>query len=568
MEKDLIAQNEFKNNESLGEFYTPEHISKNLREVTASALGNEFEKEYVIWDCCCGRFALTKQLQTDDYSNVYCSTLRAIDIRKSKAEKGNKFAYDFLNDDCEKLVDTSEFMFGEYKIPESLLAEFKNPNGRPILFYINPPYASHSIAGVNTETRGKDFSNNIVQDCMSGLGVAKSQLLAQFLYRILMMKRLYENKKIYVSIIMPDKYLSLRSYRDFRAEFLKEFKLVAGNRFPSNEFMGLSNEFCIGNLVFSPNDTGDVATDFILKHYKTVDNEFKYIYDKLVYNYDYDDLDCNSAIRGDCGSYNELSPLVMTSGCNIMENNINAYIESDTLCCGFNYGTNIGSCVAKCGLMSFPFTQGMNVSINKTNYRDKLLQFGVRLLALNLLRGSDYNNDEFLFPDKDTIAYKKLLNNAILISLFSNNSHFIGCKFNGSRYHNKMLHSKELYYSLFNEKVSSDGTSDIENTLSNIDWFISDALNKDLLSGDIPESGLKFYSSLESNFRLAFSSKSKFYELHPEYQTNLFDLGWYQVKFIMKELYPEEYKENRRLYKEYINDLLDLAYEAGFLRKL
>lgn len=98
--------------------------------------------------------------------------------------------------------------------------------------------------------------------------------------------------------------------------------------------------------------------------------------------------------------------------------------------------------------------------------------------------------------------------------------------------------------------------------------FISDALNKDLLSGDIPESGLKFYNRLESNFRLAFSSKSKFYELHPEYQTNLFDLGWYQVKFIMKELYPEEYKENRRLYKEYINDLLDLVYEAGFLRKL
>ena len=51
MDKDLIVQNEFKNNESLGEFYTPEHISKNLREVTASALGNEFEKGFVIWDC-------------------------------------------------------------------------------------------------------------------------------------------------------------------------------------------------------------------------------------------------------------------------------------------------------------------------------------------------------------------------------------------------------------------------------------------------------------------------------------------------------------------------------------
>ena len=45
MDKDLIVQNQFKNNESLGEFYTPKHISKNLREVTASALGNGFEKE-------------------------------------------------------------------------------------------------------------------------------------------------------------------------------------------------------------------------------------------------------------------------------------------------------------------------------------------------------------------------------------------------------------------------------------------------------------------------------------------------------------------------------------------
>ena len=568
MDSDSIVQNEFKNNESLGEFYTPEHISKNLREVTASALGDEFEKEFVIWDCCCGRFALTKELQTDDYSNVYCSTLRAIDIRKSKAEKGNKFAYDFLNDDCEKLIDTSEFMFGEYKMPECLLAEFKNPNGRPILFYINPPYASHSIAGVNTETRGKDFSTNIIQDSMGRLGVARGQLLAQFLYRILMMKRIYENKKIYISIIMPDKYLSLRSYRDFRAEFLSEFKLVAGNRFPSTEFKGLSNEFCIGNLVFAPNESGEVANEFILKHYKTVDNEFKYIYDKLVYNYDYSDIDCNIKLRG-LGNYDDkISPLVMTSGCNIMSNSINAKVADGFLGCVFNYGTNIGSCVAKLGAMRFPFTQGSNISITKGNIRDLLVQYAIRSLALALLRGCDYNNDEFLFPDVSSKAYQTLKDNAILVSLFSNNSHFVGCEFNGHRYYNTMIHSKEVYNKLMIEKVSSDNTSEIEKTLDSIDWFVSDELNKDLATGSIPKSGLDFYNSLYDDFKLAYKSKNDFYKSHPEYQTNLFDLGWYQVKFIMKELYPEQYKENRRLFREYIKDLLDLVYEAGFLRRL
>lgn len=568
MESNLILQNEFKNNESLGEFYTPEHISKNLREVTASALGDDFEKEFVIWDCCCGRFALTKELHTDDYSNIYCSTLRAIDIRKSKAEKGNKFAYDFLNDDCEKLIDTSEFMFGEYKMPESLLGEFQNPNGRPILFYINPPYASHSIAGVNSETRGKGLFTNIIQDAMNGFGVASSQLLAQFLYRILMMKRLYDNKKIYISIVMPDKYLSLRSYRDFRAEFLKEFKLVAGNRFPSTEFSGLSNEFCIGNLVFAPNEAGKIDTEFILKHYKTVDNEFKYIYDKLIYSYDNDDIDCNNKIKDLSVYENTLALLVMTSGVNIMNNSINARVADGFLGCAFNYGTNIGSCVAKLGAMRFPFTQGSNISITKENVRDVLVQYAIRSLALALLRGSDYNNDEFLFPDISSKAYQVLKDNAILVSLFSNNSHFIGCEFKGNRYYNTMLHSKEVYYKLMNEKVSSDDALKINETLESIDWFISDELGKDLVSGSIAESGLDFYNSLYDDFKLAYSAKDAFYILHPEYQTNLFDLGWYQVKFIMKELYPEQYKENRRLYREYIKDLLDLVYEAGFLRRL
>ena len=126
----------------LGEFYTPVRVSKSLRTLTASVLGDNFENEYVIWDCCCGHFALTHELNILDDSNLYCSTLRAEDIDGFQEEKGIKFQYDFLNDDVEKLLDTSEFMFGEYKMPSGLLDTLNNPNGKPILFYINPPYGS------------------------------------------------------------------------------------------------------------------------------------------------------------------------------------------------------------------------------------------------------------------------------------------------------------------------------------------------------------------------------------------------------------------------------------------
>lgn len=548
------------NNSSLGEFYTPRHISKALKDVTKETLGDDFTSKFLIWDCCCGEFALTKELDIEDDSNLYCSTLRGVDIRKNRREKGTKFVYDFLNDDCDKLVDYAEREFGEYKMPKSLLDELNNPNGKPILFYINPPYANNSVYGVNSETRGKDFNTSKVQELMGGFGVAKTQLLANFLYRILLMKRVYANKNIYISIIMPVKYLSLYSYKSFRLDFFKDFKLANGILFSSDEFDNLSGEFSIANLVFTPNLDNSYCTEFNLRYFSTADNDFTFIKDKLVYNSDSCDKHCNGYLLNYKNIGDTIAPFVMSSGKCLLANDSDLPYNENSLGYYFCYTTTVSGLLNKLGIVSFPFSQGGNFEINKSNFRDILTNFAVREIAVTLFRKTDFADNEFLEPNFNSGAYKLLQSNALLVSLFASNTHYIGCTYNGKRYYNKFIHSKQLYEKLLSSKVSSD-------VLNNCDLFISDELEKDLKSGYVLKTGLEFYNKLESAFELAYSCKERFYEEHSEYQSNLDDLGWYQVKFILKEYFPDVYKDIRLSYREYIKDLVDYIFEAGFLRR-
>ena len=53
---------------------------------------------------------------------------------------------------------------------------------------------------------------------------------------------------------------------------------------------------------------------------------------------------------------------------------------------------------------------------------------------------------------------------------------------------------------------------------------------------------------------------------HPEYQTNNWDCGWYQIKGILKEYFPQELKDFRAIYKEFADYLRPQVYELGFLK--
>lgn len=136
-----------------GAFYTPLHVVDKAYDQLSESLGKNWQKEYVVWDMCCGVGNL--EVKHSNHRNIYMSTLDQADIDVMRATKtcaaAVRFQYDYLNDD---IADNGEIDYSiSNKIPAALRASIAD--GKKLLVLINPPYGETG-AGV-----GKGKSNKI-----------------------------------------------------------------------------------------------------------------------------------------------------------------------------------------------------------------------------------------------------------------------------------------------------------------------------------------------------------------------------------------------------------------------
>lgn len=148
--RDLLVPQDVR--ERKGSFFTPPQWVELSQEYLARELGENWQEEYYIWDCCAGTGNLLAGL-TNKY-NIYASTLDKADVEvmhtriatMNKALHGEHggsnlldshvFQFDFLNDPFN--LDKPE----ESKLPESLIEILKDEEKRKkLVIYINPPYA-------------------------------------------------------------------------------------------------------------------------------------------------------------------------------------------------------------------------------------------------------------------------------------------------------------------------------------------------------------------------------------------------------------------------------------------
>lgn len=84
-----------------GAFYTPLNVVDKAYEKLEETLGKNWQKNYVIWDMCCGVGNL--EVKHSNHRNIFMSTLDQADIDVMKASKtcvaATRFQYDYLNDD-------------------------------------------------------------------------------------------------------------------------------------------------------------------------------------------------------------------------------------------------------------------------------------------------------------------------------------------------------------------------------------------------------------------------------------------------------------------------------------
>jgi hypothetical protein len=178
--RDLLVPQDVR--ERKGSYFTPQIWVEKSQQYLADVLGENWQDEYYIWDCCAGTGNMEVGL-TNKY-NVWASTLDQadVDVMKDRIKNGANmlenhiFQFDFLNDEFTKL-------------PEELQKIINDPEKRrKLVIYINPPYAeagnAKKITGTGEHKNDVAILQTTYKRYLSQIGIAGRELFAQFFIRI------------------------------------------------------------------------------------------------------------------------------------------------------------------------------------------------------------------------------------------------------------------------------------------------------------------------------------------------------------------------------------------------
>ena len=226
-----------------GAYYTPLAVVDKAYDKLTETLGENWQREYIVWDMCCGVGNL--EVKHSNPRNIYMSTLDSADVDVMKATKtcvaATRFQYDYLNDD---ITDDGRIDYTlTNKVPESLRKAIAD--GKKILVLINPPYAE---AG---NTLGKDSKENVAKTkiaskAMKVFGKASNELFTQFIVRVAQ-----EIPTATFALFSKMKYVTAPNFEKFREEW--NAKYLGGFVVHSKSFEGLKGNFPIGFLVWKTN---------------------------------------------------------------------------------------------------------------------------------------------------------------------------------------------------------------------------------------------------------------------------------------------------------------------------
>lgn len=233
-----------------GAYYTPLNVVDKAYELLNKTLGDGWQKEYIVWDMCCGVGNL--ETKHSNARKIYMSTLDQADVDVMKAAKtcvaAQRFQYDYLNDD---ITDDGQIDYSlTNKIPQSLqkaIADSKIGK-KKILVLINPPYAEATNADntskvINAENKTGVAKTKFSSLCMTNYGKASNELFTQFVVRIAQ-----EIPNAILAMFSKLKYVNSTNFEQFRLNW--KAKYLDGFVVHSKSFEGLKGDFPIGFLIW------------------------------------------------------------------------------------------------------------------------------------------------------------------------------------------------------------------------------------------------------------------------------------------------------------------------------
>lgn len=527
-----------------GQFYTPTAFADYAHRYMEDVFGADWKDKYVVWDCCCGSNNLTRDYY---FKELYCSTLEnaELEIGARYNQEATKFQFDFLNDE-------------ENKLPQNLVNAFKE--NKPIIFFINPPYAAATNMGTNSGSKegcAKTKTNEIM--LKNDIGACSQNLYPQFLYRIMMFKEKYNLTNINIGVFCPALFLSGSSYKNFRKVFLNEFAFNKAFQFNAGHFSNVSARWGISFSVWNSGVTAD-KENFKYDIVDIVDECIDKIQDKIIYNLDNITTAsdwCKESIKG----IKTFDAPQLSSGIVCKEKGVGK-LAADALGYYVNVGNNVYKSMTDVYFVSSCSSMAHGISILPQNFDRVCANFTARKLIIG-----DWINDkdEYLAPNEVHEKYSEFENDSIVYSLFhssSNQSSLRQIDYKGKKWDIKnefFFMPKDLIMEMANEN-GFDFTYNDARVSS--DRYVFNKLTEIELSKEAKAVLDKATDLVIKSFKY----RALFNDENPQYQIMNWDCGWYQIKAMLKEYMPNDLKEFNELYKALADKMRPMVYELGFLK--
>ena len=533
-----------------GAYYTPLHVVDKAYDKLSETLGKNWQKNYIIWDMCCGVGNL--EVKHSNHRNIFMSTLDIADVDVMKATKtcvsAQRFQYDYLNDD---ITEDGEI---DYNITNKVPKELRNAiaDGKKILVLINPPYAeatnsanaSKTALGTETSTKEGVSKTKFAQYGMSSYGKASNELFMQFIVRIAK-----EIPNATLAIFSKLKYITAPTLEEFRT--IWNAKYLGGFSVDSKSFEGLKGDFPIGFLIWKTAIDSSIKYSITEINTEVLDKNAKPIGEKVFYSAKEEKLLTNWISRPKTNE-TKIVPLKNAIAPATSSKDLRGTKWADDAIAWFNCPGNDLQQANLTGLFSSGFSSGRGLYITKHTLWQAAVVFTVR----RIIKKTWLNDrDQFLIPS-ETLS-EEFINDCLVWMLFNGNN--LTASANDLEWNNEKWSIVNHFIPFTEEEVGATGRFES-------DFMLQYLKNKKL--------------SKEAKAVLAEGRKLwKFYFEHIDVKTvrdelklNRPDVGWYQIRNALKkrnesgDFVPVSFKTFDEVYKTLSKKLQPMVYELGFLK--
>lgn len=523
-----------------GAYYTPLHVVDKAYDKLAETLGANWQKDYIVWDMCCGVGNL--EVKHSNPRNLYMSTLDQADIDVMKATKtcvsAVRFQYDYLNDD---ITDDGQIDYSlTNKVPPALRKAIAE--GKKILVLINPPYAEAA------NSQGNEGKTDVAKTRMGALmnkadyGYAARELFVQFLARMAQ-----EIPTATLAMFSTLKYVNAPNFEQFRERW--NAKYLGGFVVHSKSFDGLKGDFPIGFLVWktdqrAPTKTPlrEVVTEVLNKHAKPIG-------EKTFYN-----LPKNSYL-------NIWMPRLKTDSTHIpLKNAVHPQTghakvtswRSDAMGYLLSNSNDLQHASTLTALFSSVCSQGNGFHITPENFEKATVVFAVR----QLIKHSWINhNDQFLQPLAP--LSNEFKNDCLLWMLFHGKN--LSASADDLEWNGKKWTIVNHFIPYTEEEVDAP------------DRFESDFMVQYLADKTLSAEATAVLDAGRQLWR-AFFAHTDVRTVRDQYKLNRPDVGWYQIRNALAErnksgdTAPVNFKPFEVAYEALTQKLRPQVFSLGFLR--